>query len=58
MMICEGTRNGKPERFMSKVIPLDSTVLAFKLDFQKKTNLYVDRRDGRNYYFDVGFLYE
>lgn len=47
---------GREERFVSQVIPKDRITLAFYLEEQGATNLYVDKTDRENYYFDLDFL--
>ncbi len=47
---------GKAEKFVSRVIPFDRATLLFKLDNQKETTLYVDKKDRCKYYFDLEFL--
>lgn len=49
---------GKEERFVSPVIPKDRITLAFYLEEQGATNLYVDKTDRENYYFDLDFLHK
>jgi hypothetical protein len=52
------TRNGKTERFMSRVIPKDKLSLSFYLDNKKQTTLYIDKTNREKYYFDLDFLNE
>lgn len=49
-------RTGETERFISRIIPKDKITLAFYLDNQKQTNLYVDKANRGRYYFDLDFL--
>lgn len=49
-------RSGKTEKFISRVIPKDKITLAFYLEKQKQTTLYVDKSNRERYYFDLDFL--
>jgi len=49
-------RTGKTEKFISRVVPKDKITLAFYLDNQKETTLYVDKTNRERYYFDLDFL--
>ncbi len=49
-------QTGKTEKFISRIIPKDKVTLAFYLNQQKQTTLYVDRVDRNRYYFDLDFL--
>ncbi len=48
--------NGKPETFVSRIIPKDRATLLFELDVKKETTLYIDKNDRSRYYFDLDFL--
>ncbi len=56
VLIYTADLNGKTNKFVSRVIPLDRINLMFKLDKQKETSLYVDKADSTKYYFDLNFL--
>lgn len=49
-------RTGHIDKFISRVIPKDKVTLAFYLDQQKHTTLYVDKSNSAIYYFDLDFL--
>ena len=48
--------NGKIIKFSSRILPYDRINLLFKLDKQKETILYVDKKNREMYYFDLDFL--
>jgi hypothetical protein len=48
---------GETERFVSRVIPKDKVTVAFYLEEQGETSLYVDKTDRQLYYFDLDFLF-
>ncbi len=50
--------NNKSSRFVSRIFPYDRIELLLKFGSRKGTNLYVDRKDKNNYYFDFEFLEE
>ncbi len=56
VLIFDNSRNGKTEKFVSSVIPIDRVTLLFKLDKQKETTLYVDKNNRSKYHFDLDFL--
>lgn len=56
VLIFDNIHNGKSEKFVSRVVPLDRVTLLFKLYSQKATTLFVDKNDRSNYYFDLEFL--
>ncbi|MCD2425513.1 hypothetical protein LQ567_22200 [Niabella pedocola] len=49
-------QTGKMEKYVSRVIPKDKVTLSFYMDKQKQTDLYVDKVNSNNYYFDLEFL--
>jgi hypothetical protein len=50
--------NNKNLRFVSRVFPYERVELQLKFGNRKGTNIYVDRKDKTNYYFDFEFLDE
>ncbi|MFT3702624.1 MAG: hypothetical protein QM802_09650 [Agriterribacter sp.] len=49
-------RTGETERFVSRTIPKDKITVAFYLEQQRQTTLYVDKTNRERYYFDLDFL--
>jgi hypothetical protein len=49
--------SGKTERFVSRVIPKDKVTVAYYLERQGETALYVDKSNRELYYFDLDFIY-
>jgi len=52
----QNPRDGKLEKFVSRVIPKDKITLSLYLDRQQQTTLYVDKSNRDKYYFDLDFL--
>lgn len=48
---------GETERFVSRVIPKDKVTVAFYLEEQRETSLFVDKTNRELYYFDLDFLF-
>jgi hypothetical protein len=57
VLIFETTIFGQKKLFRSETIFKDEITLRFLLDFQKETNIYIDKQDSNDYYFDTEFLY-
>lgn len=49
--------SGEMERFVSRIIPKDKVTVAFYLEEQRETTLFVDRTNRELYYFDLDFLF-
>jgi hypothetical protein len=53
----KNTLSGETEKFVSRVIPKDKVTVAFYLDEQRETTLFVDKTNRELYYFDLDFLF-
>jgi hypothetical protein len=51
-------RTGKEQVFVSPLLRKDKVSLGFLLAEKKETNIYVNRADAGDYFFDVDFLFE
>lgn len=56
IVIYKSIYNGRPRRFISRVIFKDRATLSFLFDNQKETTLYIDKTNPARYYFDLDFL--
>lgn len=58
VLIYSANLNRETTTFISRTLPFDRINLLFKFEKQKETVLYVDKKDSKNYYFDLDFLDE
>ena len=53
VLIYEGERNGKPVKYTSPPLYTDEGSIRFALSRMKSVDVYVDRKNENNYYFDI-----
>jgi len=55
-LLYEQTLNGKKLEYFSEIIKKDKITISFILENQKEIDLYINKRNNRDFYFDLTFI--